>query len=301
MGCSCLAPFSLPAPITSFPSPPLSNSYLSSLPHAPHPPPLYNLFLFLPAPPTDDKGKYVYGHQLLALEACSANRTVPAYMCKVVTPLKLHAWQEALADYPNVAFTGYIQRGIESGFRIGCDTSRVTLRSKKGNLPSALEHPSVVEKYLHEEIEAGRVIKLQQSDSKDLSAQCSPFGVIPKKNRPNKWRLIVDLSSPQGHSINDGILKELSTLSYVSVDSVVAGILQQDKGTLMAKMDICRAYRNIPVHHSDRVLLGMHWNGNTYIDTTLPFGLRSAPLILSVMADALQWIMEKMGAQWVAH
>ena len=186
-----------------------------------------------------------------------------------------------------MVFAGYILQGIESGFKIGCDTTRITLKSKKGNLPSALEHPSRVEKYLHEEIEASRVIKLHPSDSKDLSIQCSPFGVIPKKNRPNKWRLIVDLSSLQGHSINDGISKELSTLSYVSVDSVVAGILQRGKGTLMAKMDICRAYRNIPVHPSDRVLLGMQWNGDTYIDTTLPFGLRSAPLIFSAIADAL--------------
>ena len=29
------------------------------------------------------------------------------------------------------------------------------------------------------------------------------LGVIPKQNRPNNWRLIVDLSSPEGHSVND--------------------------------------------------------------------------------------------------
>lgn len=92
--------------------------------------------------------------------------------------------------------------------------------------------------------------------------------------------------------------RKLSTLPYVSVDDVVAGILQRGRGTLMAKMDIRYAYRNIPVHPSDRVLLSIR---ETYADATLPFGLRSAPLIYSAIADALQWIMERTGVQWVAH
>ncbi len=37
------------------------------------------------------------------------------------------------------------------------------------------------------------------------------------------------------------------------------------------------------------------------MDTTLPFGLRSAPLIFSAVADALAWSMEKHGVSWLAH
>ena len=249
----------------------------------------------------DEQLEYLYGYQLLALEACSIDRKVPQYMCKVITPLKLQEWREALRDYPDEAFAGYILRGIQTGFRIGFDTRLITLKPKRGNLPSALEQPSIVENYLYEEMQADRVVQLHPLDILELGIQCSPFGVIPKRNRPNKWRLIVDLSAPHGHSVNDGILKELSSLSYVSVDEVVAGILQRGRGTLMAKMDIRHAYCNIPVHPSDRVLLGMQWKGEMYVDATLPFGLRSAPLIFSAIADALQWIMERMGAQWVAH
>lgn len=70
---------------------------------------------------------------------------------------------------------------------------------------------------------------------------CSPFGVIPKRNKPGKWRLIVGLSAPKGHSVNDGIDKELASLSYVSVDDVVTSIVQYEQGTLIAKMDILSA------------------------------------------------------------
>ena len=58
----------------------------------------------------------------------------------------------------------------------------------------------------------------------------SPFGVIPKKHKPNKWRLILDLSSPEGFSVNDGISKETSSLSYTTTDDVVEAILKSGKG-----------------------------------------------------------------------
>lgn len=85
------------------------------------------------------------------------------------------------------------------------------------------------------------------------------------------------------------------------MDDVVARILAWEKGTVMAKMDIQRAYHNIPVHPGDRWLLGMQWKGQTFADATLPLGLRSAPLIFSAIGDALQWVMESKGVTWVAH
>ena len=45
----------------------------------------------------------------------------------------------------------------------------------------------------------------------------SPFRVIPK-SEVGKWRLILDLSLPEGFSINDEIKRELCSLSYTSDD-----------------------------------------------------------------------------------
>ena len=78
-----------------------------------------------------------------------------------------------------------------------------------------------------------------------------------EKHKPNKWRLIVDLSSPNGASVNDGIDKETCSLSYTSVDAVVEKILELGRGSLLAKLDIKQAYRMIPVHPQDTLLLGM--------------------------------------------
>ena len=45
----------------------------------------------------------------------------------------------------------------------------------------------------------------------------SPFRGIPKKGKPNKWRLMLDLSALIGGTVNDGISKEECSLQYTSV------------------------------------------------------------------------------------
>ena len=93
--------------------------------------------------------------------------------------------------------------------------------------------------------------------------------------------MILGLSHPKGASVNDGIDRTLCSLTYMKVDDVVQQVLSLGKGTLLAKVDIESAFRNIPVHPDDRHLLGMLWDNKLYIDTVLPFGLRSAPKIFN--------------------
>ena len=69
-----------------------------------------------------------------------------------------------------------------------------------------------------------------------------------QENRPGKWRLIVNLSAPDGHSVNDFIEKEVSTtLTYFSINNIAQVVLQFRKGTLLGKMDVKEAFRLVPV------------------------------------------------------
>ena len=101
--------------------------------------------------------------------------------------------------------------------------------------------------------------------------------------------------------MNDGIPKVLCSLGYMSVDDLVAQVLQIGRGAEMAKIDVKQAYRNVPVHPKDRHLLGMQWKGRVLVDGTLPFGLRSAPLLFTALGDAIQWAAEKEGVSWTGH
>ena len=70
---------------------------------------------------------------------------------------------------------------------------------------------------------------------------------------------------------------------------------------MLAKIDIKNAFRLLPVHPRDRHLLGMSLSNGIYIDTCLPFGLRSAPKLFNVMADLLGWILQQQGVSELLH
>lgn len=116
-------------------------------------------------------------------------------------------------------------------------------------------------------------------------------GLFPRKGQPGKWRFIVNLSSPGGASVNDGINTHEFTFHYITVDQIIRMVSRLGRGALMAKFDVEAAYRNIPVRPSDRFLLGMKWQGSYYVDLTLPSGLRSAPYIFNSAADMVEWIL----------
>ena len=107
-------------------------------------------------------------------------------------------------------------------------------------------NPTVVEEYLTLECKLGRLV-----GPLNLAAyphiQRSRFGVIPKPHQPGKWWLIVDLSHPEGNSVNDGIPPELCSLRYVSVDDAVKVIVALGKRRKLAKFNIQSAYQFIPL------------------------------------------------------
>ena len=101
--------------------------------------------------------------------------------------------------------------------------------------------------------------------------------------------------------MNDSIKPESTSLSYIKVDHIANKIVQLRKATQISKMDIEEAYRMVPIHPDDKHLLGIKWDNHVFIDITLPFGLRSAPIIFTAITDALQWILEQRGIFHVAH
>ena len=219
---------------------------------------------------------------------------VPADWTIICTPLRAHEWEVSLRHHPDEWYREYLVRGMREGFRIGFKYSECSCKSAKTNMQSAVQNPQVIDDYLSREVALGRVLgPLEPSTCQSL--HINRFGVIPKGHQVGKWRLILDLSYPSGASVNDGIEPELCSLKYTSVDEAVRIVCQLGAGALLAKFDVESAYRLIPVHPDDRMLLGMLWKEKAYVDMSLPFGLRSAPKIFTAVADALHWILTQQG------
>ena len=208
-----------------------------------------------------------------------------SYVC----PLNADVFAHELQRHPDPHMVSYVLQGIRQGFKLGFDRS-VRLKSARSNKPSSYQHQEVIDTYLSNEVSLGRVAgPFRHPPLANLHV--SSFGVIPKKGQPGKWRLIVDLSSPAGSSVNEGILPEDFPLHYIKLEEIVSMVSRFGPGALMAKFDVESAYRNIPVHPSDRFLLGIKWRGQFYVDLTLPFGLRSAPYIFNSVAALVEWIL----------
>ena len=117
-------------------------------------------------------------------------------------------WERALATHPDREYVEYVLRGMREGFREGYQYRGSRRVSARRNMKSASENPEVVDKYIMKEVELGRIIG--PADLCEMpSAHVSRFGVIPKNHQPGKWRLIVDLSHPEGGRVNDGNEPEL--------------------------------------------------------------------------------------------
>ena len=203
------------------------------------------------------------------------------------TPLRPQIFARFLSSHPDQAFVSRLIRSLTNGFNIGYTGPHTCTFAP--NLPSAYQHPNIIDNALSKEVAEHRMAgPYPLPPFKNL--HCSGVGVIPKKD--GGWRLINHLSAPSGSSINDYINQYDYSLQYSNIDDVICICQKLGKGALMAKVDLKNAFRLCPVRREDWHLLGIRWRSQFYIDKCLPFGLRSAPYLFNMVADALEWVLK---------
>ena len=191
--------------------------------------------------------------------------------------------------------TGYNNRkviflisGFTHGFKLQYRGERLFRDAR--HLKSAYELPHVLRQEVALEIQSGRIAEPFVS-SPFPHLQISPLGLVPKKEH-NAYRLIHHLIFPEGTSINDGISVKYSTVQYQSVDDAIRFIRSLGIGSLMAKSDIEKAFRILPVHPRDYELLGMKINNLFYYDKALPMACSISCKLFEDFSTALQWILQ---------
>ena len=167
------------------------------------------------------------------------------------TPVNVITLEEELTGYPDLNIVNYLLSGFKQGFRIGCEGLDFPLITK--NLPSARDNPDQVTAAITKELERGHTAGSFIHPPFE-NFRCSPLGAVPKKDGTH--HLIIDLSSPNGLSINDFISKEDYSATFSKFDDVVSIVKSLGKSAIMAKLDIKHAFRLCPVSPVDWHLLG---------------------------------------------
>ena len=203
------------------------------------------------------------------------------------TPLRHSQFEKELANHPEKAWVSWLLNAIQHGVSLGYRGPRGPSTQPR-NLVSSHQHPHIVSAELEKECAAGCILgPLKAPPFPNL--KCSGVGVVPKKN--GRWRMIHHLSVPHGRSINDFISSDKYSLHYSTGDDAISCLWFLGVGALIAKVDLKSAFRIVPVHHEDWELLGIHWQNLYYVNTCLPFGLRSALYLFNQFVTALHWIL----------
>ena len=216
-------------------------------------------------------------------------------------PFDAAVWWEQLQGHQlQTVINNYIIRGVPVGYEgMSSDTPVIY-----GNWQSVYNHRDAVWKSIKEDTALGH--KLGPFMAPPHSSFIgSPMGAFVKK-RSMKLRVVHDLSWPPGKSVNHHIDSAKYTVSYSSVADAAQLVYRCGQGAYMAKLDLESAYRQVRVRQEDWGLLGSSWTDTDgkvsyYMDTVLPFGLRSAPKIFNDFATALHEIMVRRGAVNVVH
>ena len=204
-----------------------------------------------------------------------------------VTPINVDVLFYLTRNYPDSDTRDYLCHGFTHGFDIGFRGSFADTNSRPRNLLSTRENPTGVSEAINKEVTRQHTSG-PFSDPPFPFTHCSPIGAAPKPD--GSVRLILDLSSPRGDSVNDGIDSDEFKCKYSTFDDAVALVRRLGPGAAMGKIDIKHAFRICPVRPDQWPLLCFRWNNLFYVDTRLPFGSRSSPFIFNTFATVLAWI-----------
>ena len=206
----------------------------------------------------------------------------------LASQFNINAWKFYLVQY----WDNQIVDLLQYGFPLDFDRSGL-LESTYINHSSALKFPDHVQKYIETEKKYGAI--LGPFDEFPFQCHVSPFLTRHKPNSNNK-RVILDLSFPQGKSVNDAVQKDiyLNTyfeLNYPSVDAVVNRLKLLGTEALLYKIDISQAFRHLRIDPGDLDLLGLQ-HEQLFIDCMLPFGFRHGSVFFQRCTDAIRFIMK---------
>lgn len=213
----------------------------------------------------------------------------------VVTPYKADAWDDFLARYSLTMKYPNLSNSIRLGFRAGYPPDFISSFTPP-NMPSALEHPEVLDAYILEELEAGRVSGPFTKSQIELILgpfRSCPLGLVPKAGDALKWRIVRNLSKRDrdGISVNDLLDPDLLPTTWGSAALAAELVATAPIGSQAATSDIAKAYRTIPVHPEHKRLIVFGHRDHFFVDHCLPFGLSPAAGMQGEVADAMADIL----------
>ena len=238
------------------------------------------------------------GPELPPLGECSPLQTIfsvrasgkPNYLgarVPVPTHWDLNLLENLLADYEDKLVVDFLRYG----WPISRSILPLTNGSAKVNHRGAIEFPDAINYYLATEYSNNSPFFTNPFPDRTAS---SPLNSVPKHDSDER-RVILDMSFPPRHSVNDGINKGhylgvTIDPMYPTIDSFTTMVKAIGPGALMYKRDLHRVYHQIWTGPFHVPYQGFFWQGAFYFDTVLVFGCTLSTYICQQVTSALAHI-----------
>ena len=173
------------------------------------------------------------------------------------------------------------------------------LKNGEENHKSATQYPSHIHKYLATEISHGAIMGPYKQPPYGKTTHVSPFMSREKPNCEDR-RIIIDLSWPEMASVNyftpyNQYLGTTYKLEYPTIDHITRQLCILGKNASLYKVDLSRAFRQLPIDPSDYNLLCLKWGESYFSDLFCPFGHRSGSMACSRLSSFFRYVMRKQG------
>jgi hypothetical protein len=165
--------------------------------------------------------------------------------------------------------------------------AKVKYNSQNGN--SSFKHGRLITDTIATWVKKGHVIG-PFSTPPFFDLNISPLMAIEQKT---KVRPILNLSAPEGSSLNDAVDKiKLRKLTMSSAKKFSQTLLKLGRNAKFAKSDLVDAYKLIPIHPCNWKYYGFKWLGKFFVDTTTPFGSNTAPANFDDVGETVMNIVQ---------
>ena len=221
-------------------------------------------------------------------------KQVPNYRgakVKLDSGINLKEWKKCEGKFRDKTLVQMLMYGFPIGY-----VSDEIPETEVGNHTSATQHPLSVGNYIEKEVRLGALIGPLTEPPFIPWTRKNPLMTRPKDD-PNLRRVILDLSYPEGRSVNDGIPAGLLDgaefqMRLPSPFDLVRKIVEYGPGALLYKADLRRAYRQLRSDPLVWPFLALEWAGGLYLDVAIPFGLRHGASACQRTTEAIAEIVK---------
>ena len=184
----------------------------------------------------DCRNKAIYLNKIHSLVRSYGCANYKGARIPVFSDLNIKAWRQVLRNYDIPNLVEY----LEFGFPLGVDYSIFNFKNFDKNHLSAIQKPEGVAKYFKVEVEKQAMFgPFDKPPFKDIH-----YSPLMARDKPDGGvRIIVDLSWPQGNSVNSCVPSDIYDdipflLKYPTIDQVVERIQLLGPSAMLFKADL---------------------------------------------------------------